>query len=417
MAVRRYLYGLAALLAVALLAAVVLAGCRAGPAGPGIAPAGQPWTSSVVMQSAVVTSSNGTSLGAKDGGVAGIQVSGTYTTATTYFEGTVDGTNWVAVQCYDVSDGSVDTLTAANGVWACPVSGLLRLRARVAWTSGTSLTVQGLLTDAPTFGTPDVDLGATETVNVANAVTVNDPISVTVGAQAPQLDDTDKLAISAYGKSTSAGDTALHVDSSGDAQVDVLSIAAGNNNIGDVDVASIAAGNNNIGDVDVASIAAGETHVGSVSSGAVVITQTPTITAGAYSANDAVGGKLTFANAVRNAGGVGYIEDVIIVDYDKENAELILVCFDADFTPTADNAAFDPSDADLLNAIGWLYIGAGDYKGFSDNSMATVSNQPLQFKLSAGNTSLYCQLMNGSGTPTYTSTGDLTVKLAIRYVN
>lgn len=39
--------------------------------------------------------------------------------------------------------------------------------------------------------------------------------------------------------------------------VDVLSIAAGNNNIGDVDVASIAAGNNNIGDVDVASIANG----------------------------------------------------------------------------------------------------------------------------------------------------------------
>lgn len=32
--------------------------------------------------------------------------------------------------------------------------------------------------------------------------------------------------------------------------VDVTSIAAGNNNIGDVDVASIAAGNNNIGDVD-----------------------------------------------------------------------------------------------------------------------------------------------------------------------
>lgn len=37
-------------------------------------------------------------------------------------------------------------------------------------------------------------------------------------------------------------------------RVDIGTIAAGNNNIGDVDVASIAAGNNNIGDVDVASI-------------------------------------------------------------------------------------------------------------------------------------------------------------------
>ena len=33
--------------------------------------------------------------------------------------------------------------------------------------------------------------------------------------------------------------------------VDILSIAAGNNNIGDVDVASIAAGDNNIGNVDI----------------------------------------------------------------------------------------------------------------------------------------------------------------------
>lgn len=46
--------------------------------------------------------------------------------------------------------------------------------------------------------------------------------------------------------------------------VDITSIAAGNNNIGDVDVASIAAGNNNIGDVDVASIAAGTNTIGGV---------------------------------------------------------------------------------------------------------------------------------------------------------
>lgn len=46
--------------------------------------------------------------------------------------------------------------------------------------------------------------------------------------------------------------------------VDITSIAAGNNNIGDVDIASIAAGNNNIGDVDIASIAAGTNTIGKV---------------------------------------------------------------------------------------------------------------------------------------------------------
>ena len=52
--------------------------------------------------------------------------------------------------------------------------------------------------------------------------------------------------------------------------VDVASIAAGNNNIGDVDVATIAAGNNNIGDVDVASIAAGSNNIGDVDVASIV---------------------------------------------------------------------------------------------------------------------------------------------------
>lgn len=47
-------------------------------------------------------------------------------------------------------------------------------------------------------------------------------------------------------------------------QVDVVTLPAGNNNIGDVDVASIAAGTNNIGDVDIASIAAGDNNIGNV---------------------------------------------------------------------------------------------------------------------------------------------------------
>ncbi|MBU2395757.1 MAG: hypothetical protein KKH70_20675, partial [Gammaproteobacteria bacterium] len=60
-----------------------------------------------------------------------------------------------------------------------------------------------------------------------------------------------------------------------------------------------------IGDVDVKSIAAGETHLGEVGGSGITIQQTPTVTAGAYSANDAVGGLLTFANAGRVSAGGG----------------------------------------------------------------------------------------------------------------
>ena len=49
--------------------------------------------------------------------------------------------------------------------------------------------------------------------------------------------------------------------------VDILSIAAGDNNIGNVDIASIAAGDNNIGNVDVLTIAAGSNLIGDVAIG------------------------------------------------------------------------------------------------------------------------------------------------------
>lgn len=56
--------------------------------------------------------------------------------------------------------------------------------------------------------------------------------------------------VTVYG-SSDGGTTrqVVHTDVSGDLQVDILSIAAGNNNIGDVDIASIAAGTNYIGKV------------------------------------------------------------------------------------------------------------------------------------------------------------------------
>lgn len=41
------------------------------------------------------------------------------------------------------------------------------------------------------------------------------PVNIRVGSITPQLDDTDKIAISLYGSGSSAGDTAVHVGGSG----------------------------------------------------------------------------------------------------------------------------------------------------------------------------------------------------------
>ena len=143
------------------------------------------------------------------------------------------------------------------------------------------------------------------------------------------------------------------------------------------------------------------------------IVQTPTITAGLYASGDALGGLLTFADAARLAGGTGIITKVVIVDDDQEIAPIDIVFFDQTFTATADNAPFDPSDADMQNCIGFIDVAATDYADFVDNSVAAKgSGLRMPFAFDLVGTSLFAQLVVRA-TPTYTATDDITVKLTI----
>lgn len=142
----------------------------------------------------------------------------------------------------------------------------------------------------------------------------------------------------------------------------------------------------------------------------LVTSAVPTLGAAAYSANDAVGGKMTFENAVFTGKSNGVIEAVTLYDLAKQGIALDLVLFSADFTATADNDAFDPSDADLANYLGHINVVSGSYAAFSDNSVATVQNLRIPFSISG--TSLYGQIVT-RGTPTY-GVGDLKVFLRIR---
>jgi hypothetical protein len=150
------------------------------------------------------------------------------------------------------------------------------------------------------------------------------------------------------------------------------------------------------------------------SQGGISISQTPTITAGAYSAKDCVGGLLTFANATRVTGGSAVLNTVLIIDNDDEKAGLELWLFNANPTVAADNAAMTFSDANMLKFIGMVPIPTADYGSLANNGAATVRGVGLEF--ASASTSIYGQL-KCTGTPTYTATSDLTVVLAIEYVN
>lgn len=137
----------------------------------------------------------------------------------------------------------------------------------------------------------------------------------------------------------------------------------------------------------------------------------PTISAAAvYASGDAIGGKLTFAGATSSKKS-GTLNSIVIIDNDKENSAMDLVCFCKDFTATADNAAINISDADAINIIFSVAIAAADYKDIGGASVANLGNLGKQFTLSE-NTSVFCQLIARS-TPTYTLATDL--KLVLQF--
>lgn len=150
--------------------------------------------------------------------------------------------------------------------------------------------------------------------------------------------------------------------------------------------------------------------------GGAVIGQTPTVSTGAYSAKDAVGGLLTFASAARIANGQGIVNTLTIIDDDSEAAGLELWLYDRTFTATADNAAFDPTDADNENLVGVVPISTADYYAAADNSVASVRGVGLEYACGSAGTTLYGQL-KATGTPTYTATTDISVKLAVEYIS
>ena len=108
--------------------------------------AGQPSTGIAQLKTAGLTATSSTctataclqmNVTAGTGGIA-VQLAGTFV-GTVTFEGTVNGTNWVAIQVIPpgTSRTGVTTATAA-GIWQANVVGLTGFRARCsAFTSGT----------------------------------------------------------------------------------------------------------------------------------------------------------------------------------------------------------------------------------------------------------------------------------------
>lgn len=136
----------------------------------------------------------------------------------------------------------------------------------------------------------------------------------------------------------------------------------------------------------------------------------PTISTSPYSANDVVGGLLTFPiGGGKSFGGItttGFLRVLTVTDDDNEKAAAKLHIFASAPTAIADGDAFAPSFADLKKRIGVVAVAAADYVSFSSNGVAQAIIKGIEMEFTAGDGNLYAFFVCDA-TPTYTAAADL----------
>jgi len=268
-----------------------------------------------------------------------------------------------------------DTIQLAAGVASV---GTVGLDAGVA-----SVGTVGLNTGANTIGKVDLNAGA----NTIGKVDLN----------------AGSASVGTVGLNTGANTIGKVDINAGANTIGKVDVNAGANTIGKVD---LNAGANTIGKVDVN---ASELHIGNVGGEGITISQTPTVTVGAYSEGDAVGGLLTFANAARVSGGGGVIKNVLLIDDVGQDVDFELWLFDRTFTAMVDNAAWAPSEADLRNLIGIVYSTNGAWAAAGTPSINDIE---VSKRYDLTGTSMFGQLVT-RGTPTFSAADDVTVKIGL----
>jgi hypothetical protein len=145
----------------------------------------------------------------------------------------------------------------------------------------------------------------------------------------------------------------------------------------------------------------------------VTVSAVPAIVAAAYGSGDLIGGKLSLSGTVVDGILSGIITSIHVDDKASQGADLDIVFFDADPSTTTftDNAAFDPTDADLLKIICVVSITVDS--AFADNGTSFVRNVNCPFKLTSNSAKTLYAAVVSRGTPTYASATDLLLRIGI----
>jgi len=156
-----------------------------------------------------------------------------------------------------------------------------------------------------------------------------------------------------------------------------------------------------------------------------VITITPVIEAGAYAAGDLLGTFTKLPDAVLNPGGVCVLKSLLVLNTAANTVDPVFDVLFWDREPviaSADNAAFDVTDANLLHLIGMYSVAAADNKNFANNSATCYQGinlvlkalGPRNAKVTTGK-DLWVNLVERGGA-TYGSTSALILKFGLEQI-
>lgn len=141
-----------------------------------------------------------------------------------------------------------------------------------------------------------------------------------------------------------------------------------------------------------------------------VISVAQTVTAALYASGNAIGGKITLANAVAEAAGASLLHQIVILDRSNTKPSGYILIFNAD--PSAatitDKSAFVFSTDDL-KCVARIPVAASDYASINSKAVADLNNLGRLIKATAGTTLYAAFVSDGVSVPTFAATSDLNI--------
>lgn len=117
---------------------------------------------------------------------------------------------------------------------------------------------------------------------------------------------------------------------------------------------------------------------------------------------------MTLSNASLNPGGLVELEDLLIIDGATQSQAIDVLIFESSPTiASADNAAINIADAEMLKLVGSVSVAAASYKATASNSYVHATALQMMMKpagpsgATPASRDLYALMVCRSGTPTY----------------